>query len=98
MACDSGCRALERGSAYADPIDAGAGTWELVHRMGHSSVRAAPVYQPATSERDRDIAAGADKRIAKSRGEMVASRPRSVEMGSDLGRSENERPAGIEPA
>ena len=44
---------------------AGASTRELMHRMGHSTVRAAMVYQHATSERDREIAEGMDKRIAK---------------------------------
>jgi hypothetical protein len=32
--------------------------------MGHASMRAALIYQHATSERDREIAAGIDKRIA----------------------------------
>lgn len=43
----------------------GASTRELMHRMGHSSMRAALIYQHATSERDREIAAGMDARIAK---------------------------------
>ncbi|MGN9911625.1 site-specific integrase [Phytohabitans sp. LJ34] len=43
----------------------GASTRELMHRMGHSSMRAALIYQHATSERDREIAAGMDKRISK---------------------------------
>jgi hypothetical protein len=34
----------------------GATTRELMHRMGHGSVRAAMIYQHATSERDREIA------------------------------------------
>ena len=32
--------------------------------MGHSSMRAALIYQHATSERDQEIAAGMDRRIA----------------------------------
>jgi integrase len=35
---------------------AGATTRELMHRMGHGSMRAALIYQHATSERDREIA------------------------------------------
>ena len=34
----------------------GASTRELMHRMGHASMRAALIYQHATSERDREIA------------------------------------------
>jgi integrase len=34
----------------------GASTRELMHRMGHGSIRAALIYQHATSERDREIA------------------------------------------
>jgi integrase len=43
----------------------GASTRELMHRMGHASMRAASIYQHATSERDREIAASMDKRITK---------------------------------
>ncbi len=35
---------------------AGASTRELMHRMGHGSMRAALIYQHATGERDRTIA------------------------------------------
>jgi integrase len=45
----------------------GASTRELMHRMGHSSMRAALIYQHATSERDREIAAGIDKRLSAER-------------------------------
>jgi integrase len=34
----------------------GASTRELMHRMGHGSMRAALIYQHATGERDREIA------------------------------------------
>lgn len=37
---------------------AGASTRELMHRMGHGSMRAAMIYQHASSERDRQIADG----------------------------------------
>ncbi|GAA2639131.1 site-specific integrase [Dactylosporangium fulvum] len=43
----------------------GASTRELMHRMGQSSMRAALIYQHATSERDREIADNMDKRIKK---------------------------------
>jgi hypothetical protein len=46
-----------------------------MHRMGHSSMRAALIYQHATSERDKEIAAGMDKRIAKRQG-AKATKPR----------------------
>jgi hypothetical protein len=42
----------------------GASTRELMHRMGQSSMRAALIYQHATGERDREIAAGVDRRIS----------------------------------
>jgi len=41
----------------------GASTRELMHRMGHGSMRAALIYQHATSERDCEIAAAMDERI-----------------------------------
>jgi integrase len=47
---------------------AGASTSELMRRMGHSTVRAALVYQHATSERDREIARSMDRRIARDAG------------------------------
>ena len=50
----------------------GASTRELMHRMGHSSMRAALIYQHATSERDREIAANIDKRIDGQRGTKLA--------------------------
>jgi integrase len=46
----------------------GASTRELMHRMGHASMRAALIYQHATSERDREIAEGMDRRIADQTG------------------------------
>ncbi|MGH3898847.1 MAG: hypothetical protein ACRDTA_11470 [Pseudonocardiaceae bacterium] len=35
---------------------AGASTRELMHRMGHGSMRVALIYQHASGERDRQIA------------------------------------------
>jgi hypothetical protein len=43
---------------------AGVSTRELMHRMGHSSMRAALIYQHATNDRDREIALGIDARLA----------------------------------
>jgi hypothetical protein len=41
-------------------------TRELMHRMGHASMRAALIYQHATGERDREIAKGMDRRLTKA--------------------------------
>lgn len=46
----------------------GASTRELMHRMGHASMRAALIYQHATDERQREIAASMDRRIAAQTG------------------------------
>jgi hypothetical protein len=51
----------------------GATTRELMARRGHSSPRAALIYQHATAERDHLIAAGLDVLIGE--GSTVASRP-----------------------
>lgn len=53
---------------------AGASTRELMHRMGHASMRAALIYQHATRERDREIAAAIDARLAQ-RGPMAHEWP-----------------------
>jgi integrase len=58
----------------------GASTRELMHRRGHPSMRAALIYQHATSERDKEIAEGMDKRIAKRRG-AKATKPRRPKRG-----------------
>jgi integrase len=57
---------------------AGASTRELMHRMGHTSMRAALIYQHATNERDREIAEAMDKRIAKYQGKKTAPRKRAI--------------------
>lgn len=41
----------------------GASTRELMHRMGHATMRAALIYEHATSQRDREIARAMDRRI-----------------------------------
>ena len=46
---------------------AGASTRELMHRMGHGSMRAALIYQHATSARDREIADAITRRAAAER-------------------------------
>jgi len=55
--------------------------------MGHASMRAALIYQHATSERDREIADSIDKRISKAQGRSRrghAPRPqRPAEGGGD---------------
>lgn len=53
----------------------GATTRELMQRLGHSSPRAAMIYQHATDDRDRAIADGLDKLIGESRnGSQVSER------------------------
>ena len=68
-----------------------ASTRELMHRRGHGSMRAALIYQHATSERDREIAAAMDKRISGESGSKPApkKRRRKKRGGGDDG------PAGV---
>ena len=47
----------------------GASTRALMHRMGHGSMRAALIYQHATSQRDQEIAAALDDRSKREAGE-----------------------------
>ena len=47
--------------------DAGATTRELMHRMGHGSMRAALIYQHATTERDQRIAEAFGALVEQSR-------------------------------
>ncbi|HSV65616.1 MAG TPA: tyrosine-type recombinase/integrase [Mycobacteriales bacterium] len=53
---------------------AGASTRELMHRMGHASMRAALIYQHATSQRDREIAEALGARVARHRPGQPAPR------------------------
>jgi integrase len=48
----------------------GASTRELMHRMGHGTMRAALIYQHATGERDREIADALQFRIERELREM----------------------------
>jgi hypothetical protein len=59
----------------------GATTKELIARLGHSSSRAAMIYQHASDERDRRIA----QRLAAMVFEQGAPRPRSGDTGARLG-------------
>ena len=53
----------------------GASTRELMHRIGHDSMRAALIYQHATSERDREIATALTSESAGRRGEVARECP-----------------------
>ena len=55
---------------------AGATTKELMARMGHSSPRAALIYQHATAERDGAIADALDRLVAGSLGASSRPEPR----------------------
>ncbi|MFE0633058.1 tyrosine-type recombinase/integrase [Streptomyces sp. NPDC058864] len=46
----------------------GASTRELMHRMGHSSVRAALIYQHLANGRDHEIAGHVDDQIQRVTG------------------------------
>jgi integrase len=46
----------------------GASTRELMHRMGHSSMRAALIYQHATDERSQELAERLDGLLRRERG------------------------------
>lgn len=51
----------------------GASTKELMHRMGHSSMRAALIYQHVAAERDRAIADALNMVAERSRGVRAAA-------------------------
>ncbi len=63
----------------------GASTRELMHRMGHASMRAALIYQHATSERDREIATEVSRRAieARKKAEQEAQDQAKDERGDD---------------
>jgi integrase len=64
----------------------GASTRELMHRMGHGSLRAALIYRHATGERDREIADALQVRIERELIEMgPIEGPRLAVDGSSLG-------------
>jgi hypothetical protein len=65
-----------------------------MHRMGHGSMRAALIYQHATSERDREIAAALDLRIGREAGEKwPVSGPASDAVDRPTAETQNESPA-----
>jgi integrase len=53
----------------------GASTRELMHRMGHGSMRAALIYQHATSERDKEIADSLSARIEAAQAKEDEEQP-----------------------
>ncbi|MET7300091.1 tyrosine-type recombinase/integrase [Embleya sp. NPDC005575] len=53
----------------------GASLRELMARMGHSSTRAALIYQHATAERDKEIAAAVSAKIQAARKPVGAPKP-----------------------
>jgi integrase len=55
----------------------GASTRELMYRMGHGSMRAALIYQQATSQRDREIADALQKLIEREPTVWPVRGPRS---------------------
>ena len=66
------------GATYA--ADTGATTRELMKRLGHSSARAALIYQHARDERDQAIADGLDDLIKQAR---QAARKAQHDQGDD---------------
>ena len=62
----------------------GASTRELMHRMGHGSMRAALIYQHATGERDREIADALQFRIERELKEMGPIEGQGSEATSNL--------------
>jgi len=77
----------------------GASTRELMHRMGHGSMRAALIYQHATGERDREIADALQFRIERELKEMgPIEGPRLGVDGPSLGHFVVERVTRIELA
>jgi hypothetical protein len=67
----------------------GASTRELMARMGHSTMRAALIYQHATRERDRQIADGVSDQIAAARQAKGAEGGTGAKQsGTDLARGE----------
>jgi integrase len=65
--------------------NAGATTRELMHRMGHGSMRAALIYQHATTDRDRAIADALGVMVSARRSEPSPERMDSASDGADGG-------------
>jgi hypothetical protein len=65
-----------------------------MHRMGHGSMRAALLYQHATSERDHEIAVALDARIKREAGEKWPVRgPETAERAGGTDRKSAQGPA-----
>jgi hypothetical protein len=72
------CRRVFRPDSTSTIYATPATTWrrqavpapELMHRMGHGTMRAALIYQDATGERDREIADALQFRIERELKEM----------------------------
>jgi hypothetical protein len=66
---------------------------ELMARIGHSSTRAAMIYQHTTRERDHAIAVALDLMIQEARGEPAAcSGTQLARQPSERGQNETGRP------
>ncbi|HEX5406452.1 MAG TPA: tyrosine-type recombinase/integrase [Pseudonocardiaceae bacterium] len=66
----------------------GASTRELMHRMGHGSMRAALIYQHATSERDREIADELSRRAVTARKKAEKKARKQAKKDQKKGRDE----------
>ncbi|WP_205809459.1 tyrosine-type recombinase/integrase [Micromonospora sp. HNM0581] len=71
----------------------GASTRDLMHRMGHASMRAALIYQHANSERDREIADAMDRRITKQTKRATGKAKQKSTKGKKVGRAAREAAA-----
>jgi integrase len=66
----------------------GASLRDLMHRMGHQSTRAALIYQHATEQRDREIAAGLSDQIERARGSGT-QRARRASASTDMKKAQD---------
>jgi hypothetical protein len=86
----------DRGSpepARQDAAGQGASLRELMERMGHSSARAALIYQHATQERDEAIAAGMGKLLRRARRKAGADGGAGTELPSGTQRARGRKRA-----
>lgn len=68
----AGGAAFEGDTGSTWSAQSGATLKELMARIGHSSTRAAMIYQHATRDRDHAIAAALDALIEEARGKLSA--------------------------
>ena len=71
----------------------GASLRELMERMGHSSARAALIYQHATQGRDEAIAAGMGKLLRRARRKARADGGAGTELPSGTQRAPSRKRA-----